>query len=174
MRSRAWSRCGVSLVTALLLVTLAGSTAAHDEGCEFELRQAPIEDVSPPPGWVWREVEIAPDGWRGRFEWAGGDVRTASFAISCVVDPAGLVERRADVRRMVGVEEVELDSTIGEETVAWRDGGRGTTHLEWRSDGTIGEVVGEWNASVGELAAMALALETTRSGEVASGSGADH
>jgi hypothetical protein len=147
----------------LLLATFAVSTAAHDQGCELELRQAQIEDVPPLPGWVWREIEIAPSGWRGRLEWAGGDLLAASFAISCVADPAGLFERQAEIRRFVGVEEIELERIVGNETVAWHDSETATTHLEWRSGGTIGEVVGEWNASVAELAATALGLETARS-----------
>ena len=167
MWSMAWRNRGASLIVVLLLVTFAASAAAHDEDCELELRQAPIEDVSPPPGWIWREVVVASDGWRGHLEWSGGDLRAASFAISCVVDPAGLFERRAQVRRSAGNEEIELEGMIGDEAAAWRSSRTATTHLEWRGGGAIGEIIGEWNASVAELAAMASALETARSGDEA-------
>ena len=73
----------VSLVVGVLLAALSGSAAAHDERCELELREAPIEDVPPLPGWTWREVVLEPDGWRGRLEWSGGDLRAAAFAIAC-------------------------------------------------------------------------------------------
>jgi hypothetical protein len=167
MRSTAWRFVGASVITALLFAASGGSAAAHDESCLLELRDAPIEDVSPPPGWTWREVVIASDGWRGRVEWSGGDLRAASFAISCVVDPAGLFERRALIRRSVWFEELEVENVIGDETAAWRSSWTATTHLEWRSGSTVGEMVGEWNASVGELAAMAVAFEAAVSSGVA-------
>ena len=163
MRSKTWRYSGLSLMTALLLATSAGSAAAHDEACQRDLQQAPIELTQPPSGWVWQEVEITPGGWRGSLEWAGGDLRSASFSMACAVDAAGLVERRADVRRWLGVEELERGSTSGQATAVWRGLGSAATHLEWLGDSTIGEVVGEGNASVAELAAMALALETSRS-----------
>jgi len=164
MWSMAWRTGGASLISALLLATFTVSAAAHDESCQLDLRQAPIESVQPPSGWVWRQVAVGPDGWRGSLEWSGGDLRTASFAISCVVDPAGLFERRVEVRRSAGDEEIELEAVIGDETAGWRSSRTATTHIEWRGGGAIGEIIGEWNASVAELAAMASALETTRSG----------
>ena len=167
MRWTARRFVSAGVMTALLLATSGASAAAHDESCLLELRDAPIEDVPPLPGWTWREVVITPDGWRGRVEWSGGDLRAASLAISCVVDPAGLFERRAEIRRSVWFEDFELETVIGDETAAWRSSTTGTTHLEWRSGNKVGELVGEWNASLGELAAMAVAFETALSSGVA-------
>ena len=167
MRSTAWRFVAASVITALLLAASGGSAAAHDDSCLLDLRDAPIEDVPPLPGWTWREVVLAPDGWRGRMEWSGGDLRAASFTISCVADSPGLFERRALIRRTARFEEFELENVIGDETVAWRSNWTGTTHLEWRHDSTVGEMVGEWNASVGELAAMAMAFDAAVSSSVA-------
>jgi hypothetical protein len=167
MRSTVWRFVSASVITALLLASFSGSVAAHDEGCLLELRDAPIEAVPPMPGWTWREVVITPEGWRGRLEWSGGDLRAASFAISCAVDPVGLFERRAQIRRAMRFEELGLETVVGDETAAWRSGTTATTHLEWRSGSTVGEIVGEWNARLDELAAMAVAFETALSSGVA-------
>jgi hypothetical protein len=55
MRSTAGRFTPANSITALLLVPSAGPATAHDESCLLELRDAPIEDVPPLPGWTWRE-----------------------------------------------------------------------------------------------------------------------
>jgi len=149
---------GLGISIALLLAT-SGAVSAHDDGCTLDLRAAPIEAVPPQPGWAWREVELTADGWQGRLEWSGGDIRAASFEIACALDPAGLFERRAQVRSSLWAEDSEPETAIGDETVAYRLSTTGTTHLEWRDGSVVGEIVGEWNASLRELEAMAAAFD---------------
>ncbi len=82
-------------------------------------------------------------------------------------EAAGLFERRPDVRRATWREPIELPTEIGDESTAWLDSATATMRFEWRCDGTVGEIIGEWNASIDELATMAQAFEATRSSGVA-------
>jgi hypothetical protein len=65
LRSTAWGIIMAWSLAAAALLVVGAIAVAHDGDCRLALRNAPIESVVVPPGWAWRELDLAADGWKG-------------------------------------------------------------------------------------------------------------
>ncbi len=172
----------VAIATMLLAGTSTG-VLAQPEGCGAALRDAPIETVQLPEGWEWETLLLEPQGmpyWF--FSIQDPSAGSASGAISCTDDAAGLFVRRDEVDRAVGVPsrhaipigsgDPEIDATVAAEVILIGDASRAThdalwdyTTLQWRKADFVGEIRASGGLDFADVEAMALALDALLPGD---------
>ena len=125
------------IVLGMTTVT-AGVASAHDEACELRLRQAPIETVELPDGWVWDFFTLEENGapsFQASID-AGGFA--VNLELSCVSDPEGLFVRLDELRQVADNDKIGVVQ-IGDEAQAAREFSEFPT-IRWRHDDIVGQV----------------------------------
>ena len=150
----------IVMAAALAVCTSAGLSSvatAHDVECVENLRQAPIETVSPPEGWAWDTLSWNYGLWSGSVTISDEDsYELATITIFCSEDPAADMARQREVRDALSQSPSLMVIAIGDESDAFRSSGR--PQIVWRKGDVLASLNIDGQADYAAFEAFATAI----------------